>query len=107
MPRLLWLLVLSLSLLPSNAFAHEPPERARKITQKTMPAYPELARRLNLTGVVKLEVTVTPEGEVKQIEVLGGNPVFSKAAQDAVSRWKWVHEPQETKEIIQLSFRPR
>lgn len=79
----------------------------RRVTEKAAPVYPELARRLNLEGTVKLQVTVAPDGAVKHSEVLGGNPVLAKAAQDAVRKWRWVAAPQETKEQVQLIFRPQ
>jgi TonB family protein len=82
-------------------------ENARPIVSRTNPAYPVLARRLNLQGVVRLRVTVTPEGSAQSSEVLGGNPVLAAAAQDAVSHWKWVPGPRETKEIVELKFAPR
>jgi len=62
---------------------------------------------LNLEGLVKLRVTVAPEGSVKASEVVGGNPVLAKAAQDAVARWKWAAAPRETREIVELRFHPK
>ncbi len=79
---------------------------SRRVTERSLPAYPELARRLGLKGTVKLQVTVAPDGAVKQSEVLGGNLVLAKAAQDAVRKWRWVAAPQETKEQVQLIFHP-
>jgi len=84
-----------------------PPDNARRVTEKAVPVYPELARRLNLEGVVKLRVTVAPDGAVKQSEVVGGNPVLAKAAQDAVRKWRWATAAQETKEEVQLNFHPK
>jgi len=72
-----------------------------------VPAHPELARRLNLVGLVRLRVPVAPDGKPKLIEVVGGNPVLTKAAEDAVLRWKWAPGPQETKELVQLNFHPK
>jgi TonB family protein len=80
---------------------------ARAVTTRIVPVYPELAGRMHLAGVVKMRVTVAPDGAAKTVEVLGGNPVLVKAAQDAVLRWRWVAAPQETKELIELHFQPR
>ena len=82
-------------------------ESLRRISDKVVPAYPELARNLNLKGMVKLRVTVMPDGVVKQTEVLGGNPLLAKAAQDAVKKWKWAPASQETKELVDLNFHPK
>jgi TonB family protein len=90
------------------AVAQAPPENsARKIADRVATVYPELARKLNLEGIVRLRVTVAPDGTAKFIQVQGGNPILVKAAQDAVIRWKWVPAPQETREIVELRFHPR
>ena len=81
-------------------------ENGRTIATRVNPTYPPLARRLNLQGVVRLRVVVTAEGSAQSSEVLGGNPVLAAAAQDAVSHWKWVLAPKETKEIVELKFAP-
>jgi TonB family protein len=85
----------------------QPEESTRKVAERSAPVYPELARRLNLDGTVKLRVTVTPEGKPKAIEVIGGNPVLAKSAQDAVMRWKWSPASRESAETVELRFHPR
>lgn len=82
-------------------------DSVRRVTQQVAPAYPDLARKLNLQGTVRLRVTVAQDGAARTAEVLGGNPVLVKAAQDAVMRWKWAPAAGETKEVIELRFHPR
>ena len=82
----------------------QPDDSARSTITRVVPIYPEIAHRLHLSGVVKLRVTVKPDGSPKSTEVLGGNPVLANAAQDAVKHWKWTPASTETKEIIQLTF---
>lgn len=53
-------------------------ESARKIVTRATPAYPELARKMNLEGSVKVLVTVAPNGIVKSVHTIGGNPVLVK-----------------------------
>jgi len=62
---------------------------------------------MNLQGVVRLRVIVSREGAAKKAEVVGGNPIFVKPAQDAVAEWKWAPASQETTEIVELTFQPR
>jgi len=88
------------------AFAQAQQEGTRKLTSSKPPVYPSLARGMNLEGSVKLRVTVSPSGTAKSTEVLGGNAVFSKAAQDAVATWKWAPAPQETQIVVNLAFHP-
>ena len=77
---------------------------ARILVHKVAPMYPDLARRLQISGVVKLRATVTPNGSVKSVEPLGGNPVLLKAATDAVSHWQYAPASNETRELIELRF---
>jgi TonB family protein len=82
-------------------------EHARKVVRMVTPVYPELARRLQMSGVVKLRATVAPNGSVKSTEVMGGHPVLIRAAQDAVTNWKFAPAPDETRELIEVDFKPR
>jgi TonB family protein len=91
---------------PSFSLAQEPPDVTRKIVSKVVPDYPELARRMQITGTVRVEVTVAPNGKAKFTQVVGGSPVLAKAAVDAIEKWKWATGPQETKELIELNFHP-
>jgi TonB family protein len=79
----------------------------RKVVIRTAPSYPELAKKAHLQGVVKVEAVVRPNGTVKATRVVGGNPVLVEAATDAVSKWKFEPEPNETTEVIQLTFVPQ
>jgi hypothetical protein len=44
----------------------ELPETKRKIRVLVKPQYPELAKKLSLSGLVKIEVTIGPDGEGKE-----------------------------------------
>ena len=79
----------------------------RKVTLRVTPACPELARRMHIQGAVKLEVVVKPNGTVKSTRVIGGNPVLVQAASDAVNKWKFEAGPNETTELVQLTFVPQ
>ena len=79
---------------------------ARKIVKKILPTYPELARQLNITGTVKLQVTVEPNGSVKSAKVVGGNPAFVMAAMDVIHKWKFEAAPEQTVETVEIKFEP-
>ncbi len=76
----------------------------RKVASRVSPVYPELAKKMHIRGVVRVEAIVRPNGSVKSTRVLGGNPVLVEAAQDAVSKWKFEPAQGETTEVVQLSF---
>jgi TonB family protein len=79
----------------------------RKAIDKVAPVYPELAKRMHVAGVVKLEVVVRANGNVKSTRVVGGNPVLIQSAMDAVRKWKFEAAPDETTGIVELTFEPR
>jgi TonB family protein len=76
----------------------------RKVIARTAPSYPELAKRMHLSGKVKLEVVIAPEGSVKSARLVGGSPVFEKSAIEAVKQWRFEAAAKETKAVIQLEF---
>ena len=76
----------------------------RKVKSKTVPIYPELARRMNVTGKVKIEVVITPDGHVKSTRVMGGHPLLVQACQDAVKEWKFLAAPEETTQVVEFDF---
>ena len=76
----------------------------RKVIARTAPSYPELARRMHLSGKVKLELVIAPGGSVKSAKLVGGNPVFEKSAVDAAKQWRFEPAEKETKALILLEF---
>jgi TonB family protein len=62
----------------------------RAVKSKVPPVYPELARRMKISGVVKVEATVDPDGKVTGAKALNGNMALQTAAEDAVRKWKFV-----------------
>jgi TonB family protein len=78
----------------------------RRVKSKVAPTYPEIARKLNLAGVVKLEVTVAANGAVKDTKVIGGNPILVNAALDAVKKWRFEAGSDETVGVVEFKFDP-
>jgi TonB family protein len=79
-------------------------ESKRKVKTKTAPLYPELAKRMNVSGKVKIEVVITPDGHVKSTRVVGGHPLLVQACQDAVKEWKFVPAPEESTQVVEFEF---
>ena len=80
-------------------------ESKRTVKTKVSPVYPELARRMNVAGKVKIEVVISPEGRVKTTRVVGGHPLLVQACQDAVKDWKFAPAAEETTQIVEFEFR--
>ncbi len=79
-------------------------EGRRKVKTRVSPAYPELAKRMNVVGKVKIEVVITPEGHVKSARVVGGHPLLVQACEDAVKEWKFTPANEETTQVVEFEF---
>lgn len=79
----------------------------RKVKSLGRPQYPDLARKLNLSGVVKVEVIIAPDGKVKRTRVVGGHPVLAPEAERAAQQSEFEPGPRETTEIIEFKFSPQ
>lgn len=78
----------------------------RKIVARVNPEYPDTLRMAQIGGLVRLSVTVSPNGNVTQVEVRGGNPILAEKAQQAMMKWKFAPGPSQTVEDIRISFSP-
>ena len=78
----------------------------RKVKNKVPPSYPEIARKIGLTGTVKLQVVVAPNGSVKETKVIGGHPILVTAAVDAVKKWKFDTASGDSTGTIEFRFDP-
>jgi TonB family protein len=76
----------------------------RRAKTKVQPAYPDLARRMNIVGTVKVEVVVSPNGTVKDAHVVGGHPVLAGAALDAAKKWRFEPSATESSGVIDFKF---
>ena len=84
------LLIICISALFPSAYSQtEQTVGPRKVVSKVLPAYPRLARAMNLIGTVKLEVLVSSSGVAKSVQVKGGNPLLAQSAQEALHSWRW------------------
>jgi len=93
---------------PRKSFSQEnDTESKRKVTSRVMPDYPDMARRMSLRGVVKVDAVVGSNGVVKTVEIRGGHPVLAQAAVNAVRKWKWEPSAHDTKEPVEVKFEPQ
>jgi TonB family protein len=76
----------------------------RKVKTLATPQYPELAKKLNLNGIVRIEIIIGPDGKVKHTRVVGGHPVLAAEAERAASQSQFEPGPKETTEVIDFKF---
>ena len=105
--RVLFTTVGLIALMTSIAWAQNASAAAnseRKVASRVAPSYPELAKKMHIHGIVRVEAVVKANGTVKSTRVLGGNPVLVDAAVEAVGKWKFEPGQGETTEVVQLTF---
>jgi TonB family protein len=107
-PKWIWKVLVGIALmsvLGTHALAQASSEEGkRKVKTKVAPAYPELAKRMNVSGKVKIEVIITPDGHVKSTRALGGHPLLVQSCIDAVKEWKFIAAPEETTQMVEFEF---
>jgi TonB family protein len=89
--------------LASALFAAHAAADTRKPVVNPDPEYPEIARRMNLTGTVRVEIVIAADGTIKSARVMGGHPVLADAVQKALKKWKYAPGAAET--TLQLEFK--
>ena len=86
----------------SSAQAQE--DTQRKVKQRVDPLYPELARKMHISGTVKLQVVIGKDGNVKSTKVIGGPPLLIDASIDAIKRWKFEEAKEETTQPVEFKY---
>lgn len=77
---------------------------ARAVKSRVPPVYPEIAKRMHVSGAVELQVTVDAQGKVKDVKPVSGNRVLSAAAEGAVRQWKYVAGDGDSVVMVTINF---
>ena len=82
-------------------------QEARKLLNSPTPTYPETARQFRLSGVVKVQVVIAPDGQIKEVKVIGRHPVLVNASRTRyLKNWKYAPASTETTAILVFNFHP-
>jgi protein TonB len=73
---------------PKPVRLHEGMQPPRKIVD-AQPAYPEIAQRARVEGIVIIEAVIDTRGNIDSARVLRSLPLLDGAALDAVRQWKY------------------
>jgi YfiR/HmsC-like/Gram-negative bacterial TonB protein C-terminal len=82
-------------------------EGARRLEHSVPAEYPDIAKRMNLSGIAQVQALVKPDGTVKEVKILGGHPLLADSLARAVMQWKYQAGPKETVEIVKVGFGPQ
>ncbi len=62
-----------------------------KLVTQVIPVYPPLARSTRISGVVHLVGIIAKDGTIRNLQLISGHPMLTRAALDAVQQW--VYKP--------------
>ena len=96
---------LAISLTPVPALGQNSSGSHRPVLVRTQPEYPELARRMHVSGDVMLRIEIQPNGTVIVARVESGHALLRQAATDAVLHWRFAPAPESSVQIIAVSFK--
>ncbi len=81
---------------PTPKSENQPPLETRNVSEdvllgaviaRVQPLYPASAKKLNVSGKVDVQVTISVEGRVIDAAAVSGHPLLRRAAVDAARRW--------------------
>jgi periplasmic protein TonB len=102
-----------LAVAPPPAPVLRPPRVSRmmegNLIYRVQPEYPALARIARIQGTVVLHAVIGKDGTIKDLQVISGPPLLVRAAEEAVSRWRYRPyilnaEPIEVDTQVTVSF---
>ncbi len=76
----------------------------RPVKSRVSPVYPEIAKRMHISGEVKLEATVDAQGKVKDVKPVSGNRMLEEAAEDAVRQWRFEPGDGDATVTVAINF---
>jgi len=95
-------LAIGISLRAQSAEGDAP----RHVKSAVKPEYPLLARQMKLSGAVRVEIVIAPDGKVKHTRVVGGHPLLANEAEKAALMMRFEAAPKETTQVIEFRFEP-
>jgi len=101
---LLAVVLMALAMAATFATPASAQDGGRKVKTKVNPTYPDLAKRMKISGTVKVMVTIEPNGTVKTAKPVGGHPLLVDPAVEAAKKWKYEPGNAETTEVVEFNF---
>ena len=95
-----------LVLLAAGAVSAQEISSSRKVVKTVAAQYPSVLKRRGIGGTVRMRVLVTPSGTVKDVQILGGNPILADCAAKAVKQWMFIAAEKEETVDVAVGFDP-
>ncbi len=80
-----------------------------QLINRVEPVYPRMAGITGVQGEVKLHAIIARDGRIMSLNLISGHPLLARAAEDAVSQWRYRPyylngEPVEVETFITVHF---
>jgi len=95
-----------LVLLAAGSVSAQEISSSRKVVKTVAAQYPSVLKRRGIGGTVRMRVLVTPSGTVKDVQILGGNPILADCATKAVKQWMFIAAEKEETVDVSVGFDP-
>jgi TonB family protein len=93
------MLAASLTYAQDSAVRINSVEARDAVVTKVDPKYPEMARKMKLSGTVKLTAVISESGKVESVKVMKGNPLLTGSARMALKQWKFTPIERDGKPV--------
>jgi TonB family protein len=94
-------LALAMTFVPA---ALTPQENEPKVLKKVLPAYPDILKKMGVSGTVRVKLNIGADGSVKDVEARGGNAIFIDSVAAAVRSWKYVPGERQRTADVTVTF---
>ncbi len=78
----------------------------RALIYRSEAVYPNEMRQHHIGGTVRMRVTISPQGNVDDVELLGGSPALAQSAIEAVRQWRYAPFSSRTITEVSVTFDP-
>jgi len=78
----------------------------RRLIYKVVPEYPQELKSHYIGGIVRLKIVISPRGTVDTVTPIGGNPILTEAAVNAVKKWKYAPAASASTSDVEFNFNP-
>ena len=96
----------ALALAPQCPLNAQAAGTRRTLLVHPQPRYPELARRMHISGEVPVILNILPDGRVENAHAEGGHALLRPAAEQAARLWRFSPAGASSTAIVTIAFRP-
>ena len=76
----------------------------RAVLSRVAPVYPELAKRMKISGEIQVALTIDASGKVTGTKTVHGPRMLSQVAENAVAKWKFEPGDSVSTVVVSITF---